>query len=217
MNFLKALAAGLFTVGLLVSCGDSDDPSMAPTTTTSTSQATTSTTEDLETPTTTTSTSQAATSTTEDLETPTYEIERPMEFIGSQLDGPPEGYGTRTAWVSTDRSSQRAEAGIEGMPRVVHFGSMVLAGQLPFPGENKPYPLVVTDGVRLSSESAAVYLRIQCTRRVGAPTGVGPVALIWRRPDFGEVALELWDYDPGTSLLVEMNPDTYELGDCTTP
>ena len=200
MNFLKALAAGLFTVGLLVSCGDSDEPSMAPTTTTSTSEATTST--------------------TEDLETPTYEIERPVEFIGSQLDGAPEGYSTFTAYVVTEKFSRRAEAGFEDMPRVAHFGSMVLAGQLPFPDENKPYPLMVTDGVRLSSvssDSGAVYLRIQCTKRVGANTGVGAVALIWRRPDIGEVALELWDYDPDTSLLVEMNPDTYELGECTTP
>lgn len=203
MNALKALTAGLFTVGLLVSCGASDEPSVAPTPTTSTSQATT------------TSTSPS----TEVLETPTYEIERPEEFIGSQLDSPPEGYN-EIAFVTTERFSQRFEEGFEDMPRVVHFGSMVLAGQLPFPDENKPFPLMVTDGVRLnvvSSDNGFVYLRIQCTQRVGAETGAGAVALIWMRPDIGEVVLELWDYDPETSLLVELDPDTYELGECVTP
>ena len=178
---------------------DEGDPSA----TTSTSEGTT----------TTTSSTAAPPTTVGDFEPPIYQIEGPVEFIGQELS---EDYSERPTWAGTEKRSQRYEAGFDDRPRVVYFGAFVLTGQLP---DSNPFPLVVTDGLRLTKVrpgDESVYLRIQCPQRVG-DSGVGVVALMWRRPDSSEVALELWDYDPEKSLLVELDPDTYQPGGCMTP
>lgn len=218
MSVVKALTAGLLILGLFVSCGNGDESSVAPTSTTTTSEA--STTATTEAPTTTTSvatttTTAPATTVVEDFEPPAYQIERAVEFIGQELTEPPEGFGNWAYFTTVSRSA-RFEAGFNDLPRVVYYGATVLAGQLPYPGEDAPYPLLVTDGVRLTIAGpgdGSLYLRAQCP----AAGGVGAVALMWRRPDASEVALELWDYDPETSQFVELDPDTFVLAGCAYP
>jgi len=96
MSALKTLAAGLLCVGLLVSCGDSDESSEAPSATTTTSE------------TNTTTTTSATPTTVEDLEPLTYQYDAKAapRFVGLQLghvtfadpDGDPESEGWYRPW-----------------------------------------------------------------------------------------------------------------------
>jgi hypothetical protein len=147
---------------------------------------------------------------------PDYVVEVPVEYVGQELDGPPEGRSL--GYVTTESRSERSTAGFGDLPRVVLMSDLVLAGQLPGPtgepnGFAPGFPLQVTDGLRLITEEPGVWLRIQCAERVGGD-GVGAVAVMWQPPDWPVRALQLWDYDAEQASLIELDPDTYRLGGC---
>lgn len=225
MMRFRIVFVALSVVALLAAgCGDDDDDAADLTTTTTedvtttSTEATTSTADTTEESTTTTQeppASVAPPTTSGDEPIPDYIIEVPVEYIGQELDEAPEGGSS--GYVTTESRSERSEAGFGDVPRVALMGDLVLAGQLPYP-PGGAFPMQVTDGVRLISESPDVWLRIQCPTHdwTFAGEGVGAVAVMWRSPDGSERALQLWDYDPDQSRLVELDPATYEVGGCAS-
>jgi hypothetical protein len=145
-------------------------------------------------------------------ETPDFTIEAAPEFVGQELEDVPDGYvAMGSVYTEGHTRSDR--------PRVLLLSdNLVLAGQLP--DNEDDYPLIVSDGFRLATDSSDVWLRIQCqpfSDGTGPTPGVGSVAVMWAASDGEEIALQLWDYDPVGELFIELDPTTYEYGSCISP